>query len=113
MEGREHSGLFHWEQSLHKHTKKLVLPQYRHVHLDMCETWRLARTSESAKIQAKRIKAGGKKEMFQRRILKLLVDGLIGGRKEYFIGEVNKRRYNLFLYSLNGLIGGRKKYFIG
>ena len=56
MEGRERSCLFHWEQSLHKHTKKLVLPQYRHVHLDMCETWRLARTSELAKIQAKRIK---------------------------------------------------------
>ena len=56
LEGRERSCLFHWEQSLQKHTKKLVLPQYRHIHLDMCETWRLARTLESAKKQAKQIK---------------------------------------------------------
>lgn len=56
LEGRECSCLFHWEQSLQKHTKKLVLPQHRQKHLDMCETWRLARTSESAKNQAINIK---------------------------------------------------------
>ncbi len=56
LEGRERSCLFHWEQSLQKHTKKLVLPQSRHKHLDMCETWRLARTPELAKKQAANIK---------------------------------------------------------
>ena len=46
MEGRERSCLFHWDQSLHKHSKKHVTKEQQMHHIEMCEAWRLARTSE-------------------------------------------------------------------
>ena len=52
MEGRERSCLFHWEQSLQKHTKKLVNVEKQSDHIQMCEAWRLARTSEKAALHA-------------------------------------------------------------
>lgn len=56
LEGRERSCLFHWEQSLHKHTKKSVLPQHRGAHIELCELWRLAKSRQAATLQAKTIK---------------------------------------------------------
>ena len=46
--GRERSCLFHWEQSLQKHTKKYVIPAYRTKHIELCEKWRLAETEDRA-----------------------------------------------------------------
>ena len=59
--GREHSCLFHWEQSLHKHTNKYVLPALRTRHIEMCENWRLAQTEEIAKAEALSMKKWWKK----------------------------------------------------
>ena len=53
--GRERSCLFHWEQSLQKHTKKYVLPAYRRKHVELCEKWRLAETEEHGQLQASSI----------------------------------------------------------
>lgn len=53
LEGRERSCLFHWEQSLHKYTKKLVSIGKQREHLDMCEAWRHARKTEEANQQVK------------------------------------------------------------
>ena len=50
--GRERSCLFHWEQSLQKHTKKFVLAAHRAKHIELCEQWRLAQTEEHANKQA-------------------------------------------------------------
>ena len=55
LEGQERSCLFHWEQSLQKHTKKYVLPTYRKKHIELCEKWRLAETEEHAQLQASSI----------------------------------------------------------
>lgn len=56
MEGRERSCLFHWEQSLCKHTKKLIPAHKQRDHIDMCESWRLAKTEEIASLQSRSIK---------------------------------------------------------
>lgn len=56
MEGRERSCLFHWEQSLQKYTKKFVPTEKRRHHIELCETWRLAKTTELATIQSTNIK---------------------------------------------------------
>ena len=49
---REHSFLFHWGQSLQKHTKKYVLATFRAKHIEMCEQWRPAQSKEHANKQA-------------------------------------------------------------
>lgn len=54
--GRERSCLFHWEQSLHKHTKKLVPAETRTHHVEMCEQWRLCKFQRDATQQANHIR---------------------------------------------------------
>lgn len=56
MEGRERSCLFHWKQSLHKYTKKLISSNKQQEHISMCEAWRNAMTVHEANDCAKRIK---------------------------------------------------------
>ena len=56
MDGRERSCLFHWEQSLQKHSKRLVSKENFQVHLDMCEVWRKSPTDILAREQANKIK---------------------------------------------------------
>lgn len=57
MEGRERSCLFHWEQSLHIHTKQLVLKNFQDEHKKLCESWRCARSEEEATTLYRRIRA--------------------------------------------------------
>ena len=46
MEGRERSCLFHWEQSLQKHTKKHIIAERQMHHIEIYEAWCLARTTD-------------------------------------------------------------------
>ena len=46
MEGRERSCLFHWTDSLNKHTAKYVQPGFQDEHKQMCAQWRTARSKE-------------------------------------------------------------------
>ena len=56
LEGRERSCLFHWKQSLHKYTKKLIISNKQQEHISMCEAWRNGTTMHEANVCAKRIK---------------------------------------------------------
>lgn len=56
MEGRERSCLFHWKQSLQKHTKKLVPKESTSCHIELCEQWRLCDTLEDSGHQAVKIR---------------------------------------------------------
>ena len=46
MEGRERSCLFHWEQSLQKHTKKHIIAEGQMHHIEIYEAWHLAKTTD-------------------------------------------------------------------
>ena len=54
--GRERSCLFHWEQSLQKHTKKYVKREVTHTHIHLCEIWWGSSSTEQASEQATRIR---------------------------------------------------------
>lgn len=54
--GRERSCLFHWEQSLQKHTRNLVPKEKQKVHIEMCEVWRNSKSYEMASKQASTIR---------------------------------------------------------
>lgn len=56
MEGRERSCLFHWEQSLHKYTKKFVPVDKQGEHIDICEAWRHAKSAKMAALRSTSIK---------------------------------------------------------
>lgn len=55
--GRERSCLFHWEQSLQKHSKKLVRKEVLQQHLDMCEAWQKSPSIALANKQADKIRS--------------------------------------------------------
>lgn len=48
MSGRERSCLFHWEQSLVRHTNSYVPKEQMAQHKILCENWRAAATREEA-----------------------------------------------------------------
>lgn len=56
LEGRERSCLFHWQQSLHKHAKKLIPKEHVNTHIEMCETWRNCQNTIEARVQATKIR---------------------------------------------------------
>ena len=53
---RERSCLFHWEQSLQKHTKKFVKKEATQEHIDLCEKWRKSTSTKLALQQATKIR---------------------------------------------------------
>ena len=48
LEGQERSCLFHWTDSLNKHTSKYVQPGFQDEHKHICTQWRTARTEDDA-----------------------------------------------------------------
>ena len=48
LEGRERSCLFHWTDSLNKHTIKYVVQGFEEEHKKLCTQWRCAKSEEDA-----------------------------------------------------------------
>lgn len=57
MDGRERSCLFHWEQSLHKHSKKYLTNEMEKTNIEMCEVWRMSPSIDCAKVEANKIRS--------------------------------------------------------
>ncbi len=71
MVDRERSCLFHWEQSLQKHTKKHIGKDKVQTHLNLCEAWRNLQTVDSAKDQATVIRRWWRENVLQDNIISL------------------------------------------
>lgn len=57
MLGQERSCLFHFKDSLHKHTKKCIVKDKRQQHIELCESWRNATNEDDAKAKYNIIRA--------------------------------------------------------